>query len=86
MKADTLIELHNKGKKDFEAVWDSKPFIVKKGKHVEVVKGLADHFIENHPEVELEIKEIKQKEVAEKREPVNPLTENNRGSAFEGLE
>lgn len=86
MKADTVIELHNKGKKDFEGVWDSKPFIVKKGSHTEVVKGLADHFIENYPTAELEIKEIEIKEVADKRKPVNPLKENNRGDSFTELE
>lgn len=86
MKANTIIELHNKGKKDFKSVWDSKPFIVKKGKHIEVVKGLADHFIEIYPDAELEIKEIKVKEEIEPRQPVNPLEETHRGTAFEGLE
>lgn len=86
MKADTLIELHNKGKKDFESVWDSKPFVIEKGECKEVVKGLADHFIETNPDAELEIKEIESKEEKEPRNPVNPLEDTNRGKAFEGLE
>lgn len=85
MNAHTLVELHNKGDKDFKSMWDGKPFVIKKKKHKEVVKGLADHFIEHEPEAELEIQEI-EPEAIEPRDPVNPLEDTNRGQAFEGLE
>jgi hypothetical protein len=85
LKPDTVIELHNNGAKKFESMWDSKPFTIAKGKHVEVVKGLADHFINLYPKAGLEIKEM-ESEPIEPREPVNPLTDNNRGNAFEGID
>lgn len=85
MKADTVVKLVNKDSKKFEGVWDSKTIEIAKGKHIEVVKGLADHFIEVNPNHKLEIEEI---EVAplEPKEVVNPLEDNNRGKAFEELD
>lgn len=85
MKPDTIVELHNKGKADFKSQWDGKPFVIKKGKHKEVVKGLADHFIETSPDAGLVI-ELPEPEEVEVRDPVNPLEDTNRGKAFEGLE
>lgn len=79
---ETIVELHNKGSQ-FVSKWDGKEVKINKGKHIEVTYGLAMHFKEQ--DADLEIKEI-EPEPIEKREPVNPLTENNRGEAFEGLE
>lgn len=80
---DTVVELHNNGEKSFKSVWDSKPVKIAKGKHIEVVYGLALHFKEQSEDLEIKLPEP---EVVEQREPVNPLEDNNRGSAFEGLE
>jgi hypothetical protein len=80
---DTLVELHNKGEKTFKSMWDSKEVKIPKGKHIEVVYGLALHFQAQSDD--LEIKEIVPKEI-EKRTPTNPLEEKNRGKAFEELE
>jgi argonaute-like protein implicated in RNA metabolism and viral defense len=43
---DTVVELHNTGEKSFKSLWDSKKVEIKKGKHIEVVYGLALHFKE----------------------------------------
>jgi hypothetical protein len=82
MKIDELVELHNNGKQ-FKSMWDGKEVKINKGDSIQVVRGLALHFLEQSDQ--LEIQEI-EKEVPQKREPVNPLTENNRGEAFEELE
>jgi hypothetical protein len=79
---NTIVELHNKGNKTFESMWDSKPITIKKGKHIDVVYGLALHFQEQSDQ--LDIQEKQEKEV-EPREPINPLEENHRGTAFEGI-
>jgi hypothetical protein len=81
-RLDEIVELHNNGKQ-FKSMWDSKEVKINKGDSIQVVRGLAQHFLEQSDE--LEIREI-EKEEPEKRDPVNPLTDNNRGSAFEGLE
>lgn len=81
-KLDELVELHNNGKQ-FKSMWDGKEVKINKGDSIQVVRGLAEHFLEQSDE--LEIKEI-EKEEPEKREPINPLTENNRGEAFGDLD
>lgn len=81
-KLDEIVKLKNNGKQ-FKSMWDSKEVKINKGEHIEVVRGLALHFIEQSDE--LEIVEIESEE-PEKREPVNPLTDNNRGNSFEGLD
>lgn len=79
---DTVVELHNNGE-IFKSVWDSKPVKIKKGKHIEVVYGLALHFKEQSKDLEIKLPE---EEPVEPREPVNPLEDANRGKAFDGLE
>lgn len=81
-KLDELVKLKNNGKQ-FKSMWDGKEVKINKGDSIEVVRGLAQHFMEQSDE--LEIEEIEPEE-PEKREPGNPLEDNNRGSAFEELE
>jgi hypothetical protein len=79
---DTIVELHNNGDQ-FKSMWDSKEVKINKGKHIDVVYGLALHFQEQDPDLEIKFKE---EEPIEKREPVNPLEDVNRGKAFEGID
>lgn len=79
---DTIVELHNNGNQ-FKSMWDSKEVKINKGKHIEVVYGLALHFQAQDPDLEIKFIEP---EPFEPREPVNPLDDVNRGKAFEGLE
>ncbi|MET3699350.1 hypothetical protein SAMN05877753_10211 [Bacillus oleivorans] len=79
---DTIVELHNNGNQ-FKSMWDSKEVKINKGKHIKVVYGLALHFQEQDPDLEIKFIEP---EPVEPREPENPLEENNRGEAFSELE
>jgi hypothetical protein len=78
---DTIVELHNNGAQ-FKSMWDGKEVKINKGKHIEVVYGLALHFQEQ--DADLEIKFIEPEKV-EPRDIVNPLEENHKGKAFEGI-
>lgn len=83
MKPDTLVRLVNKGKKDFVSMWDSKEFVIQKGKYKDVVYGLAEHFMQQSADLaidEIPIEPVKPRKV------VNPLDEKNRGAAFAELE
>lgn len=79
---DTVVELHNNGNQ-FKSMWDSKEVKINKGKHIEVVYGLALHFQEQDPDLEIKLPEP---EEVESRDPVNPLEDVNRGKAFGELE
>lgn len=81
-KIDEIVRLKNNGKQ-FKSMWDSKEVKINKGDSIEVVRGLAQHFMEQSDE--LEIEEI-EPEVPETREPVNPLEDTNRGKTFEGID
>lgn len=79
---DDEVLLVNKGAK-FESVWNGKPFIIAKGKDRQVVRGLAQHFIEKYPKAKLEIAEIEDEE-AEQRELEGE--KEKQANAFEELE
>jgi hypothetical protein len=79
---DTVVELHNNGNQ-FKSMWNGKEVKINKGKHIEVVYGLALHFQEQDKDLEIKLPE---EEPIEQRDPVNPLEDTNRGKAFDGLE
>jgi hypothetical protein len=81
MKPETLVRLVNKGSV-FKSKWNGKDIEIPKDGHMEVVKGLADHFIKQSED--LEIQEIPVEPI-DPKEPKNPLEVANRGKAFKGL-
>jgi hypothetical protein len=82
MRLDEEVLLVNKGNK-FESAWNGRPFVIAKGKDKQVVRGLANHFIEKHPEAKLEIKDIEDEEVEPRQVKKDEQEEAN---AFEELE
>lgn len=82
MRLEEEVLLLNKGAK-FESKWNGKPFIIAKGKDRQVSRGLAQHFIEKHPEAKLEIKEIEDEEVSPREVQKE---QEEQANAFEELE
>lgn len=78
---DTPVRLVNDGK-IFRSKWDGKLVEIPKGKHIEVVYGLALHFKAQSDD--LRIEEIKEEVPAEK-EVKDPLGDD-KGDAFTDLE
>lgn len=74
--------LVNKGNK-FESKWNGKKFVIAKGKDKQVVRGLAEHFIEKYPDAKLEIKEIEEEEPEQRPKKAEKQKQEN---AFEGLD
>lgn len=82
MRLDDEVLLVNKGNK-FESKWNGKTVVIAKGKDKQVVRGLAQHFIDKHPEAKLEIKEIEDEEVEPRQANKK---EEEQVNAFEELE
>lgn len=77
------IYLYNDDKTPFEARWDGKDYVIDK-EPIEIEQGIAEHWSNLYPAANLRIEEVPQ-EVIEKRQPLNPLEDNNRGEAFAAL-
>lgn len=82
MKNDQIVKLVNKGDKTFVSKWDGKEVKIPKGKHIEVVYGLAKHF--QKQDENLVVEEIQPEEV-KPRKVKNPLETNERGEPFPEL-
>ena len=67
----------------FTAMWDGKTYELTSDP-LEVEKGIAEHWQQRHPELQLRIESISAEEI-EKRDPVNPLEVNDRGEAFASI-
>lgn len=83
-KLDQEVLLVNKGEKNFVSKWNGKKVLISANQEKQLVRGLAQHFIDKHPEATLEIKEIEE-------EPQDPRTpegtgEEDTGSAFAELD
>lgn len=77
------IYLYNDAKEPFTGRWDGVDYTIDK-EPLEIHKGIAKHWQEVHRDAQLRIEDIPQEEI-EKRKPVNPLEDNDRGTAFSAL-
>jgi hypothetical protein len=78
------IYLYNDSKETFEGKWDGEVVTIKPGKYEEMNLGIAEHFKKRHPSFVFRVEEVPV-DVPKLRAVKNPLEDNSRGAAFEGL-
>lgn len=83
MSLNQMIYLYNDSKEPFEARWDGVDYKISK-EPLEIQRGVAEHWQNVHKDASLRVEDVPQ-EVIDKRKPVNPLEDNDRGKAFAEL-
>lgn len=80
-RLDRMVELFNDGEEVFIGKWDGKEIEIDSGESAEMIAGVAQHFIDSNPHVELRMEEILPP-LKDARQPADPLQQTDRGQAF----